>query len=135
MFSTTGTGFSSETLCAKFIEQSLVQESVIPVYKDDSECATGIGFATVFPHRVIFGRLLSAYSVFTSELRSILPAIACMFRLPESEFVIYSDSQRVLCSIGNPFCHHPLIRGTHRWLRSLRDRGKTAHFCSQSPLI
>ena len=50
-----------------------------------------------------------------------------MLRLPESEFVIYS--QRALCSIGNPFCHHPLIRGIHRWLRSLRDRGKTAHFC------
>ena len=34
-----------------------------------------------------------------------------------------------LSSIGNPFCHHALVREIHRWLRTLRERARTVHFC------
>ena len=83
----------------------------------------------MFPHWIISGRLPYASSVFSGDLLAILPAIAHILRLLETEFVIYSDSQSSLRSISNPFCHHPLVREIHRWLRILSDRGKTVHFC------
>ena len=87
-----------------------------------------MGSATVFPDRIISGRLPSASSAFTSELTAILIAIPQMFWFPE-EYAIYSDSRSVLCSISNPFCHHPLVIDIYRWLRPLRDRAMTVHFC------
>ena len=70
MFSNTRTGLLSETLRAKFIEHSLVHESAIPVYTDGSKCATGVGFATVFPHKVI---AIWQFLSHTSSLNCINP--------------------------------------------------------------
>ena len=129
MFSTTRTGLPSGTLRAKFMEHSLVHESAISVYTDGSNCAKVWAFVTVFPHKVISDRLPSASSVFAAELWAVLPVVALMLRLFGTEFVVYSDPQNALRSIGHPFCHHPFVREIHRWLRTLRERGKALHFC------
>ena len=70
MFFTARTGLTSGTLRAKFIEHTLVHESAIPVYTDGSKCATGVGFATKFPYKVISGMLPSASSLFTAKRQS-----------------------------------------------------------------
>ena len=129
MFSTTRTGLPSGTLRAKFMEHSLVHESAISVYTDGSNCAKVWAFVTVFPHKVISDRLPSVSSVFAAELWAVLPVVALMLRLFGTEFVVYSDPQNALRSIGHPFCHHPFVQEIHRWLRTLRDRGKALHFC------
>ena len=101
----------------------------VPVYTDGSKSNSGVGFAAVFPNKTISGKLPPAASVFTAELRAILPAITYMLRLPQRNFIVYSDSQSALQSICNSFSLHPIVREIHRWLRVLGDAGKQVTFC------
>ena len=103
--------------------------TAVPVYTDGSKNAAGVGFAAVFPGKTISGKLPHASSVFTAELRAILPAVTYMLRLPQKEYVIYSDSQSAIRAISNPFTLHPIIREIHRWIRLLQSDNKTVTFC------
>ena len=130
MFSMQKTRLPSSALRGEFLTHSASHDdSATPVYTDGSKRDDGVGFAAVLPHRTISGRLPAASSVFTAELRAILPAVTFLIRLPQQEFIVYSDSQSALQSICNSFCLHPVVREIHRWLRVLHNRGKSVTFC------
>ena len=113
-------------LCVRHIA---LHENLLPVYTDGSKSADGVGYAALFHDRTLSGRLPPAASIFTAELRAILPAVAYMMRLHTHTFVLYSDSKSALQSICNPFSPHPLVREVHRWLRMLYSRGNQLTFC------
>ena len=71
--------------------------------------------------RTISGKLPETSSVLTTELRLILSAITFLIRLPQQEFIVYSDSQSALQFICNSFCLHPVVRKIHGWLRVLNN--------------
>ena len=122
MFSTQKTRLPSSALRREFLTHSAAHdESATPVYTDGSKRDDGVGFAAVLPHRTISGKLPAASSVFTAELRAILPAITFLIRLPQQGFIVYSDSLSVLQSIRDYFSLHPVVCEIHKWLHVLHD--------------
>ena len=131
MFSTRKTRLPSSALRREFLTHSASHvDSSTPVYTDGSKRDDGVVFGAVLPHKTISGKLPAASSVFIAEIRAILPTVTFLIRLPQQEFIVYSDSQSALQSICNSFCLHPVVREIYRWLRVLHSRGKSVTFCS-----
>ena len=130
MFYTRKTSLPSSALRREFLTHSASHDDFeTPVYTDGSKRDDGVEFAAGLPHRTISGKLPAASSVFTVELRAILPAVAFLIRLPRQDFIVYSDSQSALQSICNSFSLHPVVREINRWLRVLHNGGKSVTFC------
>ena len=104
-------------------------DATVPIYTDGSKSADGVGCAAVLPSRVLSARLPAAASVFSAELRAVLPALAFILRDSSPNYVLYSDSRSALQAICNPFSVHPIVREIHTWLRMLHDREKHMTFC------
>ena len=81
----------------------------IPVYTDGSKCATGVGFATVFPHKVISGgfhrpplcsqQIFEPYSL---RLRTCFGFLELSLSSTQTLKVPYAP-------LAILFCHHPLV--------------------------
>ena len=106
-------------------------QQLSPRTPDGTKSATGVEFAAVFPGKIISGKLQSTSSIFTVELRAILPAVtytctSCLWCV---------QTRRVLWSLSwtpsyfTPSCE----KYTHRWLQMLSHGGKKDCFLLLCP--
>ena len=110
-------------------EHQETHRGAYPVYTDGSKSEAGVGIAAIFPEKILASKLPAMASVFTAELRAILLALAYMLRLPNPNYVLYSDSKSALIAVNNSFSPLPLVREIHWWIRLLSSRGKSVLFC------
>ena len=112
-----------------FLDHLETHNDSILIFTDGSKSNAGVGFGVVFPSFTRRGKLPDQASIFTAECFAILTAVKEVMLIPNTNFVIFSDSVSVLQALGQFNSVHPLVIEIQKWIYLITNRGKAINFC------
>jgi ribonuclease HI len=117
---------------AQFLAHFDTHTNSIRIFTDGSKQDEGVGSAVAIPDLNLSDQrsLNTLASIFTAELYDILMALKIIRMLPQTNFVIFSDSKSVIFATQKITSFHPLVKEIQMWLYKISSiYKKSVIFC------
>ena len=112
-----------------FLEHFIVHKDSIQIFTDGSKSIEGVGYAAIFPQKVIKRHISSDASIYTAELMAILTSLKEILIQRGKSYVIVSDSQSALTAIKSFNPDHSIIIEIQETLSDIYRSKKSVRFC------